>query len=237
MLGASAGLAVFDGTGLSRADRIPLATLAAVIALLREDPGSAPIVFAWVPSRGQDRPARWPAVFLESGMRKSSAVRSAIDTLVTEVVGCGLVEVATALPDPERASCWCREDDGDSCCCSSRRWSRQAQLSPTSRSPDSILTLDVTSGSAAILRLLASGRTWLGPVGDAVPLDEHRRDRNPTSSLIEVAGRRSLASGRPPRVVRGCRRAGSAGYGRGMPARKPRRPRMQLGPARSCSTG
>jgi D-alanyl-D-alanine carboxypeptidase/D-alanyl-D-alanine-endopeptidase (penicillin-binding protein 4) len=40
-----AGLRVFDGSGLSRADRMPVATLAAVIGLLREDPDDAPIVF------------------------------------------------------------------------------------------------------------------------------------------------------------------------------------------------
>lgn len=51
----TAGLRVFDGSGLSRADRMPVATLAAVIGLLREDPSDAAIVFAWgaIPRAGQ----------------------------------------------------------------------------------------------------------------------------------------------------------------------------------------
>jgi D-alanyl-D-alanine carboxypeptidase/D-alanyl-D-alanine-endopeptidase (penicillin-binding protein 4) len=51
----TAGLRVVDGSGLSRANRMPVATLAAVLRLLREDPADAAIVFAWgaLPRAGQ----------------------------------------------------------------------------------------------------------------------------------------------------------------------------------------
>jgi D-alanyl-D-alanine carboxypeptidase/D-alanyl-D-alanine-endopeptidase (penicillin-binding protein 4) len=51
----TAGLRVYDGSGLSRSDRMPVATLAAVVGLLREDPVDAQIVFAYgaLPSAGQ----------------------------------------------------------------------------------------------------------------------------------------------------------------------------------------
>lgn len=125
------GLVVADGSGLSRADRVPVATLAAVLRLLHRDPGYAAIVFGpgGLPVAGQSgtlihrfsTPFQACArgrvqaktgtlvdavslagvaqgvdgrdrifVFLESGLRKNAAVRSALDTLATEVVGCHL---------------------------------------------------------------------------------------------------------------------------------------------------
>jgi D-alanyl-D-alanine carboxypeptidase/D-alanyl-D-alanine-endopeptidase (penicillin-binding protein 4) len=125
----TAGLRVFDGSGLSRADRMPVATLSAVLGLLREDPRDAAIVFAWgaIPRAGQSgtlirrfsTPYQVCArghieaktgtlvdavalagvahgadghdrvfVLLDNGLRRTTAVGSAIDTLATMVVGC-----------------------------------------------------------------------------------------------------------------------------------------------------
>ncbi len=42
----AAGLRLYDGSGLSRANRMPVATLAAVIRVLRADPVAGPVVFA-----------------------------------------------------------------------------------------------------------------------------------------------------------------------------------------------
>jgi len=125
------GLAVSDGSGLSRADRTPVATLAAVLRLLHNNPGDAAIVFGpgGLPVAGQSgtlihrfsTPYQVCAqghvqaktgtladavslagvaqgvdgrdrvfAFTESGLRTNTAVRSALDTLATEVVGCNL---------------------------------------------------------------------------------------------------------------------------------------------------
>lgn len=126
-----AGLKAFDGSGLSRANRMPVATLAAVLRLLRDDPDRSPTVFGWgaLPRAGQtgtltkrfSAPAHSCArghvqaktgtladavalagvaqgtdghdrifVFLENRLRRTEAVRSAVDTLATTVVGCTL---------------------------------------------------------------------------------------------------------------------------------------------------
>jgi D-alanyl-D-alanine carboxypeptidase/D-alanyl-D-alanine-endopeptidase (penicillin-binding protein 4) len=127
-----AGLRTYDGSGLSRHNRVPVATLAAVVRTLWSTPDDAAVVFAWgaVPRAGQTgtlatryharqhRCARGLVlaktgtlndvvalagvarsvdgrdrvfVFMESGwVRRNTAVRFAVDTLATTVVGCAL---------------------------------------------------------------------------------------------------------------------------------------------------
>ncbi len=128
----TAGLKVFDGSGLSRANRMPVATLAGVLRALHADPEDAAIVFAWgaLPragitgtlmhrfqaphhacargqviaktgtlsdavalsgvAKGADGRERI-FVLLENGLvGKNTAVRSAVDTMATTVVGCRL---------------------------------------------------------------------------------------------------------------------------------------------------
>jgi D-alanyl-D-alanine carboxypeptidase/D-alanyl-D-alanine-endopeptidase (penicillin-binding protein 4) len=126
------GLRVVDGSGLSRVNRMPVATLAGVLRVLRNDPEDAAIVFAWgaLPRAGQTGTLahRFQAtqhacargqvmaktgtlsdavalsgvaqgadgkerifVLLENGLvGKNTAVRSAVDTMATTVVGCRL---------------------------------------------------------------------------------------------------------------------------------------------------
>jgi D-alanyl-D-alanine carboxypeptidase/D-alanyl-D-alanine-endopeptidase (penicillin-binding protein 4) len=126
------GLRIADGSGLSRANRMPVATLAAVLTELWTDPDDAAVAFAWgaMPRAGQsgtlvDR-YRLPQhscaqglvlaktgtltdavalagvarsvdgtdrvfVLIENGIvGRNTAVRRALDTLATAVVGCRL---------------------------------------------------------------------------------------------------------------------------------------------------